>query len=168
MRTTTQTSAAIHAVGRVDIRPAGLDDIDRIGQLMHALEAETGLKDLTLSREALIDLLLAASPWMRLLVATLGDEVIGYVALTADTGLTLHRRRLDIWHVYVTPELRDRGFGRQLINAGLEALRDLFEKEPDCVLRVCGQKHAMPRLRKSKAASGSVSNSKSAPKRKVA
>lgn len=107
-------------VNDVILEPASLADIDTLIQFSRQLNEEdpafTGgfHFDESAVRTALAQLM--ADPGLgRVWLITTAGEAVGYVALTFGFSLESHGRDALIDEIYVTPEQRGRGIGRQII-----------------------------------------------------
>lgn len=65
-----------------------------------------------------------ADPWVRILLAEEHGRALGYVALTPWSQMQFGLRGMDMHHLFVEPEARNRGVGRALIAASERAARD--------------------------------------------
>ena len=99
-----------------DIRPVTPADLPDLVVMADALGAFHG-EETRADAEALARDLFGTPPWLWGLIARDGPAAIGY-ALMLPTAQAQHGRRgLDLHHVYVLPDRRDRGLGRALIAA---------------------------------------------------
>ncbi|MCA0043727.1 GNAT family N-acetyltransferase [Celeribacter litoreus] len=107
------------------IRPAELSDMDRLHAMMSDMNAEVGAQGRSLTKAELVDLLLAPAPWMRLIVAVQGAEIVGYACLSGEYGMSLQTNGLELWQIYVDPDWRHKGIGRAIINDCRKTAREL-------------------------------------------
>ena len=77
----------------------------------------------SLTLPVLVDLLKSDLPWLRLIVAERGGEVVGYAGLTGGMRLQFGQRVMDLHHLYVTADHRWTGVARALIEATKEVAR---------------------------------------------
>ncbi len=110
--------------GTPRIRPAALDDIEPILDLMEGLYAEDGSTSFVREAHARAARELLESPaYGRLWVFTVDRRPVGYLALTF--GFSLEYRGRDAWidELYVAPEHRGQGLGRRAIDLAVEECR---------------------------------------------
>ncbi|SFI73391.1 GNAT family N-acetyltransferase [Celeribacter neptunius] len=102
------------------IRPARWGDKDALLQMIHALAHHHG-DEPELTMAALIDLMGAGLPWLRLLVAedSSGESegLLGYAGLVGGVQLQHGRKNMDLHHLFIRQDMRGRGVGRALIDA---------------------------------------------------
>jgi ribosomal protein S18 acetylase RimI-like enzyme len=112
----------------VEMRPATWDDAGALLPLIRDYYAEESYPfDAQASRDALRGLLVDPAKG-RAWVVIRDDRVVGYVVLTL--GWSLEYRGLDAFvdELFVTPADRGRGLGRKLLEALLQACRELGVK----------------------------------------
>ncbi|WP_417270560.1 GNAT family N-acetyltransferase [Celeribacter sp.] len=102
------------------IRPAQWADKSALLNMIAALAQHHG-EAATLDLPALVHLLKADMPWLKLIVAEKDGRVIGYAGLTGGMRLQFGERVMDLHHLFVDEAHRGMGVGRALI----EASRDL-------------------------------------------
>jgi ribosomal protein S18 acetylase RimI-like enzyme len=104
------------------IRRAGIEDAERVGQLLHDFNTE--FEEMTPGPRALAERMRELLP---------GDETIVLVGGPGPDGLAVLRFRPDIWtaelechlaELYVVPERRGEGLGRALMVAAMETARE--------------------------------------------
>ncbi|MBW6417100.1 GNAT family N-acetyltransferase [Celeribacter sp. PS-C1] len=101
------------AIPPLTIRAMEQEDLPCLLEMIHALQMVT--KDqLLLDKDALIDLLYAPNPWARILVAEQNGALIGYTALVGGLQLSPIDRAMQMHHLYVRPEHREKGVARAL------------------------------------------------------
>ncbi|WP_460273774.1 GNAT family N-acetyltransferase [Celeribacter sp. ULVN23_4] len=107
------------------IRQARWGDKDALLQMIHALAAHHGdAPELDLS--ALIDLLNADLPWIRMLVAEgANGRLLGYAALVPGVQLQHGKKIMELHHLYVEEAARGTGVARQLIAASKDLAKTL-------------------------------------------
>ncbi|WP_417248727.1 GNAT family N-acetyltransferase [Celeribacter sp.] len=118
----TTTPATNKAGNSATVRPAQWADKTALLDMIRALAEHHG-DAATLDLPALVHLLKADMPWLRLLVAERNGIVVGYAGLTGGMRLQFGQRVMDLHHLFVRPEHRGTGVGRALINASIEAAR---------------------------------------------
>ena len=74
----------------------------------------------TLRRDVLGD-----APWLRVLIALIGDAPVGYIALCPLAQMQFGVRGMDMHHLFVKAGFRGRGIGGQLIGAAKQKARGL-------------------------------------------
>ncbi|WP_170765056.1 GNAT family N-acetyltransferase [Ruegeria lacuscaerulensis] len=108
----------------VHIRDADKRDIPRLLSMVRALAAHHGdnpqVNTKALERDAF-----GTPPWIHVLVAEVGDDIVGYASLCPLIQLQLGRRGIDMHHLYIEQDFRDMGIGRQLIECSKQKARDL-------------------------------------------
>ena len=62
-------------------------------------------------------------PWIKLVVADMGGDLVGYVALSRLVWLQYGDRGIEMNHLFVQPEWRGKGVGQALIAAAKDAAR---------------------------------------------
>jgi GNAT superfamily N-acetyltransferase len=97
------------------------DDLPEVLAMVHALASHHG--DLcTLSIENLAH---EAKEWHRIIVACVGDDVVGYASLLPMGQLQFGARGMDMHHLFVAEDSRRCGVGRALIAASIALCKDL-------------------------------------------
>ncbi|PTQ75208.1 GNAT family N-acetyltransferase [Celeribacter persicus] len=128
--------AKTQATNPLHIRPARWSDKDALLEMVHALAHHHG-DDPELDLTALIDLLNADLPWIRILVAERDSALLGYAALVAGVQLQHGKKVMDLHHLFIRDHARGEGVGRRLI----EASRNLAESLGCVRLTVSTQDH---------------------------
>ncbi|WP_417242854.1 GNAT family N-acetyltransferase [Celeribacter sp.] len=100
----------------VTIRPAQWADKSALLAMIGALSRHHG-EAATLDLPALVHLLKADMPWLKLIVAEHHGRVIGYAGLTGGMRLQFGERVMDLHHLFVDEAHRGTGIGRALIDA---------------------------------------------------
>ncbi|ATG46639.1 GNAT family N-acetyltransferase [Celeribacter ethanolicus] len=118
------------------IRPARWGDKDALLEMIHALARFNG-DEPELDLPALIDLLNADLPWIRILVAERDGVLEGYAALVAGVQLQHGKKVMDLHHLFIRDHVRGEGLGRHLIDAS----RDLAERLGCARLTVSTREH---------------------------
>jgi putative acetyltransferase len=114
---------------RVVVRRESIADQDAIRSL--TARAFSGLSFSDGTEPLVIDALRAANALALSLVAVLHEQIVGHVAFS-EVGPPAHGGWLALGPVSVEPPLQRRGVGSQLIEAGLQAIREQGAK--GCVL----------------------------------
>ncbi|WP_049983330.1 GNAT family N-acetyltransferase [Halorubrum sp. BV1] len=114
---------------RVRVDPATTDDVDAVTDLWVALAAGQRRYGATLraeaNRGAVREWVARAAVTEELLVARVGEEVVGFVGFELDrNGYERDRTRGTVSNLFVVPERRDEGIGTELLDAAEEALRE--------------------------------------------
>lgn len=98
------------------VRCACPADVERIVQMVGKLAIYHGDTP-AITADDLIRDVFDLNPWIYILVAEVGDELIGYVALCGLTRLQFGLRGMDIHHLFTEATFRGRGVGRSLVEA---------------------------------------------------
>ncbi|MCG7519911.1 GNAT family N-acetyltransferase [Ruegeria sp. Ofav3-42] len=99
-----------------EIRRARPADTARICQMVRQLATHHGDTP-TLTRDDLARDLFGEKPWVSILVAEMGDKLIGYAAMCGLIKLQFGARGMDVHHLFTEAEFRGRGVGQSLIEA---------------------------------------------------
>ena len=106
------------------IRPVAMADLPVLLLLVQALTRHHG--DVPgVTTESLIRDFLGPKPWFYGLVAEAGDTVVGYAALLPRARLGFGQRGLDLHHLFVAEDARDKGIGTALVGRAVEVAREL-------------------------------------------
>ena len=100
----------------IHTRPVALPDLPEVLEMAHALAAHHG-DTATLTLDALKRDTLGQAPWLTLLIAEAGQNIIGYAALCPLAQLQFGARGMDIHHLFVNATVRRQGVATTLINA---------------------------------------------------
>jgi GNAT superfamily N-acetyltransferase len=103
----------------VNIRLAEPPDVSELLVLVQELAQHHG-DEATLNTEVLHRDLFGPRQWVVALVATSGEDLIGYAILCPLVQLQYGARGMDMHHLYVKSEWRGHGVGRMLTQACLE------------------------------------------------
>lgn len=106
------------------VRPATWGDKTVLLEMIHSLAKHHG-DAATLDLHALVHLLKADMPWLKLVVAERDGEVVGYAGLTGGMRLQFGQRVMDLHHLYVRHAHRGLGVGRVLIAAANDMAKDM-------------------------------------------
>ncbi|MGC3938935.1 GNAT family N-acetyltransferase [Roseobacter sp. EG26] len=98
------------------VRCLRVEDLPRIQQMVGKLAEHHG-DVATVTLEELARDVLGASPWVRILVAELSGDVVGYAALCPMAQMQFGARGMDLQHLFVEEHARRLGAGRALIKA---------------------------------------------------
>jgi GNAT superfamily N-acetyltransferase len=107
------------------VRRAVQKDIPQILEMIKAL-AEFHDDTPKICQSALERDALGETPWIYLLVAEVGDKLVGYTALCPLVQLHNGTRGIDMHHLFVSQNMRARGVGRALVQGSLATARNLF------------------------------------------
>ncbi|ALI54312.1 GNAT family N-acetyltransferase [Celeribacter marinus] len=113
-----------HKPSTITIRPALWADKSRLLAMIGDLSRHHG-EAATLDLPALVHLLKADMPWLKLLVAEQDGQLVGYAGVTGGMRLQFGERVMDLHHLFVDEAHRGRGIGRALINASHDLARTL-------------------------------------------
>ncbi|MGC1495532.1 MAG: GNAT family N-acetyltransferase [Sulfitobacter sp.] len=98
---------------------AAASDLPAVLDMIHALAAHhddvATLSLGTLRRDVLGD-----APWIKLIIAQSGPELLGYAALYPLAQLQFGVRGMDMHHLFVKADARGRGVGKALIKASID------------------------------------------------
>ncbi len=97
-------------------RCACLSDVRPIVEMVGELAAHHG-DEATLTSEGLIRDAFGPAPWVHVLVAEVGGDLVGYAVLCGLTQLHFGRRGLDMHHLFTKAPSRGRGIGQSLVEA---------------------------------------------------
>lgn len=98
------------------VRSARPADTERIVQMIESLARHHGdMPSITASN--LVRDAFGVAPWIYVLVAEAGSELIGYAALCGLTRLQFGLRGMDLHHLFIEPAFRGRGIGHSLVLA---------------------------------------------------
>ncbi|GAA6176370.1 GNAT family N-acetyltransferase [Sulfitobacter pacificus] len=68
---------------------------------------------------------LGTAPWLRVLVAVRGADILGYAALCPLAQMQFGVRGMDMHHLFVRADARGQGVGRALIDASIALTKSL-------------------------------------------
>lgn len=97
-------------------RAADAPEITRMIEGLAQFHADTA----KITVEEMIFLCFGPSPWLTLVVAERGGELLGYAALQKRVQLQFARRLMDVHHLFVAETARGQGVGRALMKAACE------------------------------------------------
>jgi GNAT superfamily N-acetyltransferase len=110
------TYDTIRAVSKFTVRPATIDDAERIIELMHELAVFEKLDHIFVNTAAeLKQWLFSGSPVASAYVAEMNSEVIGYAVVFRSFSTFLGRPGVWLEDLYVTPAMRGSGVGKALL-----------------------------------------------------
>ncbi|MEP3345227.1 GNAT family N-acetyltransferase [Litoreibacter sp.] len=105
-------------------RDAARSDINRLLSMVQALASHHDDVP-AVSQNALERDIFGEIPWIYVIVAEAGKEVVGYAALCPLIKLQDGARGIDLHHLFVENEVRGAGVGKLLIEASMQKARDL-------------------------------------------
>ncbi|MFT4150828.1 MAG: GNAT family N-acetyltransferase [Paracoccaceae bacterium] len=98
------------------VRSAHLTDAQRIVQMVGMLASHHG--DITtITVDELSRDVFGVNPWIYILVAEAGKELVGYAALCRLARLQFGLRGMDMHHLFTEATFRGRGVGHRLVEA---------------------------------------------------
>ena len=107
------------------IRPAGVEDVPIILQLIRGLAAyERAPDEVTATEERLVDVLFGEKPAAEVLLAFERDSPIGFAVYFYNFSTWLGRPGLYLEDLFVKPEKRGKGYGRALLVELAKIARD--------------------------------------------
>lgn len=109
----------------VQIRTATLADLTILLDLMHGYYRDDGLEFDREQSAGVMRRLLSEPQWGRVWLAEVGGTPVGYLALCIGFSLELGGNDAFIDEVFVLPEYRGQGLGRQLLDFAAAQARDL-------------------------------------------
>lgn len=68
---------------------------------------------------------MGSQPWVRVIVATENDALVGYAALVPRAKFHSGQRAMDVHHLFVLDDWRSKGVGQVLLDACQDLARDL-------------------------------------------
>jgi len=99
----------------ISIRPIAFADLSGVLEMIQALSAfHDGVAEVTfdqLQRDAM-----GAHPWVQILAADDGTQLVGYAALLPKAKLQHGQRGIDVHHLFVAKGKRSMGIGQLLLN----------------------------------------------------
>jgi GNAT superfamily N-acetyltransferase len=98
------------------VRCACPADAERIVQMVGSLASHHGDTP-AITADDLIRDVFDVNPWIYMLVAETGDDLIGYVALCGLSRLQFGLRGMDMHHLFTEAAFRGRGVGHSLVEA---------------------------------------------------
>jgi N-acetylglutamate synthase-like GNAT family acetyltransferase len=108
----------------ITIRPARRSDCRAVARMIEELAKHHGDVPL-ISEDALRASVFTTEPWLTILVAEREERLVGYAGLVRGFKLHFGQRTLDLHHLYIAPNMRGKGVGRQLIDASVGTARAL-------------------------------------------
>ncbi len=111
-------------IEKLNIRPAEKSDIPRVFAMIEAIAAYEKLTHLLEVDEAILEeSLFSANPAARAIVATIGEETIGYAIFYYNFSTFIGKRGIYLEDIYVETEYRGRGIGDKLFRKVAEIAR---------------------------------------------
>ena len=104
------------------VRAAGVGDLPLLLTMVHCLAAHHGERAQTTLDDLRRDLFGAPSEfgaWGRALIATVGDEAVGYAVLYPKLKLEQGERWMELHHLFVVKHWRAKGVGKQLVDGAV-------------------------------------------------
>jgi GNAT superfamily N-acetyltransferase len=109
-------STNVKAPENFQIRPAGVEDVPVILELIHDLAAyERAPHEVTATEEQLIDVLFGERPAAEVLLVFEGESPVGFAVYFYNFSTWLGRPGLYLEDLFVKPEKRGKGYGRALL-----------------------------------------------------
>jgi GNAT superfamily N-acetyltransferase len=101
---------------RLRIEPATIEDVAQVLAMIRGLAAYERLEhEVTATEEDLRESLFGARPGAEVVLGRVGPEVVGFALFFHTYSTFLGRRGLYLEDLFVQPESRGRGYGRQLL-----------------------------------------------------
>jgi len=108
-----------------EIRPAGVDDVPVILQLIRDLATyERAPDEVTATEEQLVDVLFGERPAAEVLLAFEAESAVGFAVYFYNFSTWLGRAGLYLEDLFVKPEKRGKGYGRALLVELAKIARD--------------------------------------------
>jgi GNAT superfamily N-acetyltransferase len=108
-----------------EIRPARVEDVPVILELIRELATyERAPDEVTATKEQLVDVLFGERPAAEVLLAFEGKSPIGFAVFFQNFSTWLGRPGLYLEDLFVKPEKRGKGYGRELLVALAKIARD--------------------------------------------
>jgi GNAT superfamily N-acetyltransferase len=118
-------STGVNTAGNFEIRPAGVDDVPIILELIRDLATyERAPDDVTATEEQLVDVLFGERPAAEVLLAFEGESAVGFAVYFYNFSTWLGRAGLYLEDLFVKPEKRGKGYGRALLVELAKIARD--------------------------------------------
>jgi GNAT superfamily N-acetyltransferase len=112
-------------VANIKIRPARLQDVPVILQLIHDLATyERAPDEVTATEERLVDVLFGEKPAAEVLLAFEEESPVGFAVYFYNFSTWLGRPGLYLEDLFVKPEKRGKGYGRSLLIELAKIARD--------------------------------------------
>ena len=109
-------STGVNTAGNFRIRPAGVDDVPVILELIRDLATyERAPNDVTATEEQLVEVLFGERPAAEVLLAFEGQSPVGFAVFFYNFSTWLGRPGLYLEDLFVKPEERGKGYGRALL-----------------------------------------------------
>jgi len=105
-----------------NIREANRSDLSSLKRMIEALAVyHDDVPQITL--EILKRDVFGIAPWIYVLVADMDGRAVGYTALCPTVQLQVGIRGMDMHHLFVEPDFRGHGIGKQIIEAARQKAR---------------------------------------------
>jgi GNAT superfamily N-acetyltransferase len=125
IRASWRISIGVNTAENFEMRPAGVDDVPLILELIRDLATyERAPDEVTATEEQLVDVLFGERPSAEVLLAFEGESPVGFAVYFYNFSTWLGRPGLYLEDLFVKPEKRGKGYGRALLVELAKIARD--------------------------------------------
>jgi GNAT superfamily N-acetyltransferase len=125
IRASWRISIGVNTAENFEMRPAGVDDVPVILELIRDLATyERAPDEVTATEEQLVDVLFGERPAAEVLLVFEGESPVGFAVYFYNFSTWLGRPGLYLEDLFVKPEKRGKGYGRALLVELAKIARD--------------------------------------------